>query len=184
MDKSRKVKIAMLAATSLITAAGALAPVHAGQLDTAAFPVTVEAPVVSHAAEQAQHHDLEQSALGKRAALIAVALGAIGWLVKLLGPRKVLRVVERTAEATVKASGAAAKSLVRVARSPLRALAWIAGIVLFALTGVGLYDIEWIGGLVAGAALVGTAAFGSLKVKSAFQPALARVRRNNRPRRD
>jgi len=168
MENTRKVKIAMLAATSLLTAAAALAPVHAGEFDPAAFPTTIEAPVVSHAADTVVHADHDGKP-AQRAALIAVALGALGWLVKLLGPKRVLKAVEKTAEATVKASATAAKTVARAVRSPLRALAWIAGLILFALTGVGLYDVEWIGGLVAGAALAGIAAFSTTKVRNALQ---------------
>ncbi len=179
MKDARKIKVGMLAATSLMTAAAALAPAHASDLDPAAFPATVEAPVVSHAVEQtaAVSHDSKPA---QRAALIAVALGALGWLVKLLGPKKVLRAVENTAQATVKASATAAKSVARAAKSPLRFLAWTAGIVLFALTGVGLYDIEWIGGLIAGAALAGTAAFSTAKLRGALKLAPGRAKASQR----
>lgn len=175
MDSTRKVKIAMLAATSLLTAASALAPAHAGELDPAAFPTTIEAPVVAHAADQVVQAD-HDSAPAKRAALIAVALGALGWLVKLLGPRKVLKAVEKTAEASLKATASAAKTVGRVARSPLRALAWIAGIILFAMTGIGLYDIEWIGGMIAGGAMAGIAAFGALKARGVMSLQPIRVK--------
>lgn len=179
MENTRKVKVAMLAATSLLSAAAALSPVHANELDPAAFPATIEAPVVSHGAESVSQaaHDGKSA---QRAALIAVALGAIGWLVKLLGPRRVLKAVEKTADATVKASASAAKAMARAARSPLRALAWIAGLVLFALTGVGLYDIEWIGGLVAGATLAGVAAFGVAKTRTmlSLEPIRVKLRKS------
>ncbi len=175
MDNARKTKIAMLAATSLMTAAAALAPAKAGDLDPAAFPMTVEAPAVTHAADTLVQSD-HGTKPAQRAALIAVALGALGWLVKLLGPKKVLRAVEKTAQATVNASAAAAKTAVRAVRSPLRFLAWTAGLVLFALTGVGLYDVEWIGGLIAGAGLAGLAAFGSMRARSAFARRPARIR--------
>jgi len=179
MVQTRKVKIAMLAATSLFSAAAALVPAHAGELDPAAFPAIVEAPVVSHAADQLVQADHDNKP-AQRAALIAVALGALGWLVKLLGPKKVLRAVEKTAEATVKAtaaaSGAAAKTVGRALRSPLRALAWIAGVVLFALTGVGLYDVEWIGGMIAGAALAGAAAWSVARARGLMQLRPIRVK--------
>ncbi|MEM8771705.1 MAG: hypothetical protein AAGD92_08655 [Pseudomonadota bacterium] len=141
-------------------------------MDPAAFPATIETPVAAAAIDASVHAD-EGGNTAKRAALIAIGLGALGWLVKLLGPKKVIRAVEKTAEATVnasvKASGAAVKTVARAARSPLRYMAWIAGLALFALTGVGLYDIEWIGGLVAGAALAGVAAFTSIKARNAFR---------------
>ncbi len=175
MDTARKTKIAMLAATSLMTAAAALAPATAGDLDPAAFPTTVEAPAITRAADVVAQTD-HGTKPAQRAALIAVALGALGWLVKLLGPKKVLRAVEKTAEATVKVSAAAAKTAARAVRSPLRFLAWTAGLILFALTGVGLYDIEWIGGLIAGAALAGMAAFGSMRLRSVLSLRRAQVR--------
>ncbi len=167
MESPRKTKIALLAASALLSATAALAPASASDLDPAAFPTTVEAPVVAHAADTIQQVD-HGSKPAQRAALIAVALGALGWLVKLLGPKKVLRAAKKTADATVKASAAAAKTAVRAVRSPLRYLAWTAGLILFALTGVGLYDIEWIGGLVAGAALSGIAAFSAMRARSLF----------------
>ena len=167
MASSRKTKIALCAASSLLTAAAALAPAKASDLDPAAFPTTIEAPVVTHAADTVQSADQGKKP-AQRAALIAVALGALGWLVKLLGPKKVLRAAQKTAEVTVKASAAAAKTAARAVRSPLRFLAWTAGLVLFALTGVGLYDIEWIGGLVAGAALSGLAVFSTMRMRAMF----------------
>lgn len=175
MESSRKTRIALLAASSLLTATAALAPAHAGDLDPAAFPTTIEAPVVAHAADTVVQAD-HGTKPAHRAALIAVALGALGWLVKLLGPKKVLRAAQKTAEATVKASAAAAKTAVRAVRSPLRFLAWMAGLILFALTGVGLYDIEWIGGLVAGAALSGLAAFSAMRMRSVFRQQPIRVK--------
>lgn len=175
MDTARKTKIAMLAATSLMTAAAALAPASANDLDPAAFPATIEAPLIAHAGDQIAHAD-QGSKPGQRAALIAVALGALGWLVKLLGPKKVLRAVEQTAQATVKASAAAAKSAARAVRSPLRYLAWVAGLTLFAMTGVSLFDIEWIGGLIAGAGLAGLAAVGAARVRSTLSLRPVRIR--------
>lgn len=177
---TRKTKIAMLAASSLLSAAAALAPVHAGEFDPAAFPATVEAPVIPDIAHSADHVE-KSSVVGQRAALIAVALGALGWLVKLLGPKKVLRAVEKTAQATVKASAAAAKTAARAVRSPLRYLALVGGLILFAMTGIGLYDIEWIGGLVAGAALSGVAVFGAMKGRKALQMKPIPVRRERAP---
>lgn len=179
MNTDRKTRIAMLAATSLVSAAAALAPATASEFDPAAYPATIESPAVVHAADGVVQTDKSANPAG-RAALIAITLGALGWLVKLLGPRKVLRAVENTAEATVKASTAAARTAGRALRSPLRYLAWVAGLTLFALTGIGLYDVEWIGGLVAGAALAGAAAFGTMRARSLFslRPAPARTKKH------
>lgn len=178
MDTARKTKIAMLAATSLMTAAAGLTPASAHDYDPAAFPATIEASVVAHAGDQIARAD-HGSKPAHRAALIAVALGALGWLVKLLGPKKVLRAVEQTAQATVKASAAVAKSAARVVRSPLRYLAWVAGLIVFAMTGVSLFDIEWIGGLIAGAGLAGLAAIGTAKLRSTFSLQPLRIKTQN-----
>ena len=161
MESTRKLKIAMLAATSLLTTALALAPANAGVLDAAAFPATIEAPIVAHSSDQVDRDNTP----AKRAALIAVALGALGWLVKLLSSKKMLRVVEKTVQASLKVSADGAKSVLRVTRSPLQAFAWIAGFILFAMVGIGLYDIEWTGGLIVGCSLTGIAAFSTLRAR-------------------
>ncbi|MEO1252577.1 MAG: hypothetical protein AAFW81_09550 [Pseudomonadota bacterium] len=175
MNETRKVKISLLAATSLLSAAAALAPAHANDLDAAAFPTIVEAPAVAAHDEAVLKND--RVGVAQRAGLIAIGLGALGWLVRLIGPKKVIRAVEKTAEATVKASSAAAKTAIRAVRSPLRFAAWMAGLALFALAGVGFYDIEWIGGLMAGAAITGLSVFGALKSRAALRFAPVRHRR-------
>ncbi len=165
----------MLAATSLMTATGALAAAHANNFDATAVPTTVEAPAVTHAVDTVVQADHSVNPV-RRAALIAAALGALGWLVNLIGPKKVLHAVEKTAEATIKVTAAAAKTAARVMGSPLRYIGWVAGLSVFALTGVWLFNIEWIGGLVAGAALAGIVGFASQRVRSAFslRPAYAK----------
>lgn len=161
----------MLAATALIGAA-ALSPA-AGKAFTAEAAPT-EAVVVAPDAET-KAADERASPMARRLAMIAAGLGALGFLVRIFGPKKVLRAVEKTAEASVKASVGAAKSVARAARSPLRYLVWIAALILFVMTGVGLYDIEWIGGMMAGAASLATLVFGWGRIGKALQPARARA---------
>jgi len=179
METSRKTKLAMLAATSLIAASGALAPVHAGEFDPAAFPQTVEAPVILDVAHAADHADQKASPLAKRLGLIAVAGAALAGLFRVLGAKRVMRAVKSSANTAAKAAASAATATASAAgrafRSPLRYIAWVAGLALFALTGVGLYDIEWIGGLIAGAALAGLTAMGMWKTRMALRPVRAKV---------
>lgn len=180
MDNARKTKLAMMAATSLMTATAALGPVHASIMDPAAFPQTVEAPVVPDIAHASDHADQKASPMAKRLGLIAAAGGVLAVLVRLFGAKKVMRAVKTSAAQAAKVATSAATATASVAgralRSPLRYLAVMAGLILFALTGVGLYDIEWIGGLVAGAGLAGMAAFGVLKARLALRPAPIKAR--------
>jgi hypothetical protein len=174
MGTSRKLKPAMMAATALLAASAALAPAHAWALDAAAFPATVEAPITPDIVHAADQTDQKASPLTKRLGLIAVAGGVLAVLIKLIGPRKVMRAVKKSAGQAAKVATAAAagtaKAAGRVFRSPLRFLALTAGLVLFALTGIGLYDVEWIGGLIVGAALAGVAAYGMWKTRMALRP--------------
>lgn len=183
MTFARKAKIAMLAATALASAAAALAPAEAGDYDAAAYPAVVEAPVVAHAADHADQQK-QTPATAKRIALLAVAAGALAGLVRILGVKRVLRAAGETAGATVRVAGraasAAGRAVFRAARSPLRFLAWMTGLMLFALTGVGLYDVEWLGGMAAGAALTGLGAWVVLSLRAGFmrRPAPASVSGN------
>jgi hypothetical protein len=174
MGTSRKLRPAMMAATALLAASAALAPAHAWALDAAAFPATVETPITPDIVHAADQTDQKASPLTKRLGLIAVAGGVLAVLIKLIGPRKVMRAVKKSAGQAAKVATAAAagtaKAAGRVFRSPLRFLALTAGLVLFALTGIGLYDVEWIGGLIVGAALAGVAAYGMWKTRMALRP--------------
>ena len=176
MKYMKKTRVAMLAATSLATMA-AVSAASASDFAPEAAPTTVEAPAVVHAADMVDQAAPASKPV-QRAALIAVMLGALGWLVKLIGPKKVLQAVEKTAEATVKVTAAAAKTAARAMRSPLRYIGWVAGLSVFALTGLWLFDVEWIGGLAAGVALASLFGLTALRVRSvlSLRPAYARAR--------
>lgn len=175
MHIARRAKIAILAATALTSAAAALAPAQASDYDAAAYPATIEAPV----AYAADHADQQNQAPAKRFALIAVAAGALAGLIKLLGVKKVARAAGETAAATVRVAGRAAASaggaVMRAARSPLRFMAWMTVLALFALTGVALYGVEWVGGLVAGAAIAGLGVYAIAKIRAGLAPKPAPV---------
>jgi len=174
METNRKMRLAMMAATALVAASVALVPAHARQMDAAAFPATTEAPVIPNIAHASDQTDQKASPLSKRLGLIAVTGGLLAILIKLIGPRKVMRAVKKSAGQAAKVATAAvvgtAKVAGRVFRSPIRFLALTAGLVLFALTGIGFYDIEWIVGLMVGAGLAGVTAFGMWKTRIALRP--------------
>jgi len=171
----------MLAAASVLAAAAALTPAGARDFDPAAHPATyaVETQSIAHAADHAD----EQAAPGaaKKWALLAAAAGVLAALVKLIGARRVAEVVSegavRTARAAATGAVVAVRAVGRAAASPLRTPAIIFGLGLFALAGVGLYDVEWIGGLVAGAALTGVLAWSLWKMRLALRPLRVKARR-------
>lgn len=182
--KLGKGKAALMAAASLLAASAALAPASAGAMDPAAHPaiVSVEAPApVAHAGDQA----VEGQPIGaKKWALLAVAAGALAGLIKLIGARRVAEAVAEGAMKTARVAASAASGAVKVVgrtfASPLRYLAVLFGLALFALTGIGLFDIEWIGGLLSGAALMGAGLYGVLKTRKALIPVRAKARARSR----
>ncbi len=175
MENTRNVKAAMLAAGSLLAAAAAFAPAHAADFDQAAYPAVIEAPMAAAAID---HGDQKAQMPAKRIALLAVAAGALAGLIRLIGAKKIVRAAKETAVAAVKVSGKAVKAVSRAVASPLRFALLMAGLALFALTGVGLYDIEWIGGLVAGAAMAGLAAYGAMKARMSLKPRPIRIHKS------
>lgn len=169
-----KTKAALLAAASIMAASAALSPAGAADLDPAVLqPATVieAAAPVAHAAD---HAGEEKSMTARKWALLAAAAGALAGLVKLIGARRVADAISegavKTARAATGAASKAARAVGRAVSSPLRFLAMLFGLALFALTGAGFYDVEWIVGLVSGAALAGGGLFAMLKTKSLFQP--------------
>lgn len=170
----KNMKAGLLAAASVMAATAALSPAGASDLDPAvtAPTVAVEAPVMAHAADHADQDKAPLSA--KKWALLAAAAASLAGLVRLIGPRKVAEAVTegaiRTARVAASTASGAARAVGRAASSPLRFLALLFGLALFALTGIGLYDVEWIGGLLSGAALAGVTLFGMWKTRLDLKP--------------
>ncbi len=180
MMKLGKGKAALLAAVSVLAASAALSPAGASDFDPAAYPATAaveSAPVIAHAAD---HADAEKTMSAKKWALLAAMAGALAGLVQLIGARRVADAITegavRAARVTAGAASGAARAVGRTLSSPLRFLALLFGLALFALTGIGLFDVEWIGGLLSGAALTGAGLYGMWKTRRALVPAKARAR--------
>ncbi len=180
MLKIGKTKAAIMAAASVIAASAALSTAGAYEMDPAAHPATVavEAPL-AHAAD---HADKAENAKpgAKKWALLAAAASSLAGIIKLVGPRRVVKIVSegatKTARAAATGASVAVKAVGRAVASPFRFIALLGGLALFALTGAGLYDVEWIIGLLTGAALAGMGLFGLWKTKRALAP--VKVRQN------
>ncbi len=179
MTNFKKMKAGFLAAASVMAATAALSPAGASDIDPVATPATiaVEAPV-AHAVD---HGDQDKTPVGaKKWALLAAAAGALAGLVQLIGARKVADAVTegavKTARVAASTASGAARAVGRTVSSPLRFLAALFGLALFALAGIGLYDVEWLGGLVSGALLAGATLFGMWKTRLAMRPARVKAK--------
>ncbi len=172
----------MLAAASALAASAALAPANAAAFDTAAHPAVVEIQAVSPDLAAIGHQEDKTPIAPKKWALMAAAAGALAALVKLIGATRVAEAVTKGAVRAAKVTGKAASGTVKAVRrtisSPLRFLAVLFGLALFALTGIGLFDVEWIGGLISGAALAGAGLYGVFKTRRDSQPIEVRASRN------
>jgi hypothetical protein len=171
----RSMKIALLAASALAASGAAVS--QAALAPSAPTEIAAPlAPPVSHAMAEA----VVQPSLVKSVGLAALATAALAALYRLLGGEKAGRVLARAGEVGAKAAIAvarvpvsAAKVAARAVGAPLRGVLLFVGLAVFALTGVWLFDIEWAGGLAAGAAGVALVWFGSARAGSA----LARISR-------
>jgi hypothetical protein len=178
----------MLHATKLKTALLAAASLGAASVATAdATPAYTPAPI-EHAAVATIHEEPAKPAAiieAKRWTFAAASAAALAALFAAIGPGRVMRTLDRHAPLAASAvrkvaaaPAAAAKSVARALKGPFRYAIVLASLGFFALTGIGLYDVEWIGGLVAGLALALVAAVGGGKFRRAFAPVFGRNRRS------
>lgn len=178
METSRKVKMSVMAASALVAAAGSLAPASASDFDAAAYPATVEAPVIADAADHADKYAAGiSSETAQRFAFLAVVASVLAGLIRVVGLKRIIRGVRwnaaRAAKISATAAGSAARAVGRAVRSPLRYFGMLAGLAFIAFTGVGLYEFEWIAGLAVGAAAMGVVAYGILRIRMQPRPARA-----------
>ena len=176
MKTALKKRAALLAASSMLAASasfGAAASVSALSTDPSASAVVIEVPLEPASPAASEEAEQSSSPAGKWA-LAALAAGGLAWLLKVFGVRKaadsVVRVADSAARGAATATGAVVKAAGRAVRSPLRWAAGAFALGLFVLTGVGLYDIEWIAGLAVGAGLALVGAAGVRKLRRKWLP--------------
>lgn len=175
MGASRKLKTILLAAASLTAASVAVA--HA------ADRAPIERAAIEHAVSAVDHGDeaATASVTAKKLGLAGAATAALAGLMRLFGLRRVRAAAQATADfaGRVVAAGAdatvtAAKAVARAASSPFRFAVVFAGLSAVGLAGVGLYDVEWIGGFAIGIAMAGLFLLGGTGLRRAFAPATKR----------
>lgn len=167
MKNALKNRAALLAASSLLAASASFS-VAASEPFSEASPTTIEshmAPATAAALDEAP----KEAASVQKWAFAGIAAAALAGLIRLIGARKAVKAVSKATQAAVQATAKGAASVAKVTGrflgGPLRWAAGLTGLGLFILLGVGLYDIEWIAGLILGAlvALAGAAGLGNLR---------------------
>lgn len=161
MSQRKPLKSAILAAASF-AAIGAAAPA------IASAPME---PVAVEIARAADHADAEARAPDKavnRWLLGGAAAAALAGLIRLFGWTRVASALRKAGSLAAAAPAAAARYVGEVVKSPLRAVMIIGGLALFALAGVGFYDVEWAAGLVTGAVLTIAAVAGARRFGQMF----------------
>lgn len=177
MKTSPRLKTALLAAASLTVAVAAVTPAGA----VAAPPAAIEHVVV---AVDNGHEKSAPAITARTAGFAALGAAALAGLARLIGLRRLKAAAAAGAAVATKAAAAgfaitasAAGAVGRAVASPLRAAALLTGLGALALAGVGLYDVEWVGGLAVGALLAAMIAAGAGKFRRAAVKSRASVRR-------
>lgn len=179
---SKSKRAALLAAASL-TAAGLASGALAA--DAAYAPTLEEVVVTSEPLEPAVFASpAEPERQNRMLMLSAAAAATLALIGHLIGWRTIRRNVAaagphmaRAARAAAAAPATAARAIGRKMSSPLRALLIFASLVTAAFIGVGFYDVEWLGGLIVGAAMVIAGTRPVTRMRSAF----ARVMPDRQP---
>lgn len=172
MKTSACLKTALLAAASLTAATAATA--------YAADRAPTEPVAIEHAIIAVDHGEADKVAPASAVrgwALGAAAAAALAAIARLIGFRKIAAAAKAAGPAAVAAGGAAVKAVGRAIASPIRFVLLMAGLGVFALTGVGLYDVEWAGGLVAGVLVATTFVLGMRKLRKSLVPSRIRLSR-------
>lgn len=167
--KTVKLGTACVAAASMLSASALALNLDQNNL-TVPPAIEVTAPIVI---ENSHIDDATKSMpASQKLGLLAIGAAALAGLVRLIGARKLAAAVTQgavgAAKFTVKTGVKAAKLVGATFASPLRFAGVMAGLALFALTGIGFYDVEWIFGLMVGALLMGGSAYGVARTRKAF----------------
>lgn len=154
------IKTVLLAAVSF-AALGAAAPAS----DADAAPSPIEGAFAVDAA------DLETPGADhavKRWLAGGAIAAALAGLVRLFGWTRISAALRKAGEVAVAAPAAAARFVGEAVKSPFRFLLVAGGLSLFALTGIGLYNVEWAAGLATGAALTLAGVIGMRRIGQLF----------------
>ena len=145
MTRTNALKAALLAAASF-------AAVNASAATPGVEPAPIEHAVVAATHEETESRAADTAVRGWLAGGAVAA--ALAGLVRLFGWTRIAAALGKAGSAVAAAPAAAVRYAGEAIKSPLRSLLLIGGLSLFALTGVGFYDVEWVAGVATGAALV------------------------------
>ncbi|MEL7486962.1 MAG: hypothetical protein AAGJ87_07090 [Pseudomonadota bacterium] len=185
MKKASALKTLLLAAASTAAATTAVAVSdEAAPYETA---IVEAAPVLVAEASSAE---APAPIVKPRNWLIAAfATGALAGLVRLLGGKRTINAVReaaataapkvaRAARDAAKAPISAVKTAGAAMASPLKWAAAILGLGMLGFVGVGFYNVEWLGGLVVGAALASASAFAAWRARTALSLRPVKIRKD------
>ena len=175
-----KAKAALLGATAF--AAMAAAPVHAADDQTLAA-------AAGHAAIEIVHEEpaVQAPAFVKKVGIAALATAALAGLYRILGAKRVAKIGRAAGSAISGAAGAVAGATARAAAAVgggmgrrMRVAIGFVGVALIALTGIDIFNVEWIFGLLAGAVAIAVAGFGGRQAREAKANVAAEAREDAR----
>ncbi len=149
----------MLAAASVVAVNAAVAA-----------PPSFAAAPIEHAAEASQERpDARPVEIAVKHWLAAGAVAAaLAGLIRLFGWARVSAALGQAGKAVVAAPGVAVRYVGEALKSPVRSLMLFVGLTLLAIAGVGFYDVEWLGGLLTGGALVMAGILGARRIGRIF----------------
>lgn len=157
MKSQTSLRAALIAAVSL---SAITMDVHASEIAADAFAPPQEIVVMT--SDDAVAAPVADEAPATRNLLLGgAAAGILALLAKIIGFKRI-RVaagkagpaIARAARSAVEVPGAAVRFVSSKVASPVKSLVVFASLGMTAFFGVGFYDVEWLGGLVIGAAMV------------------------------
>ena len=164
-----RLKSALLATVAL-GVGGAATPAFAAEPAPTEIVQAPPSVSVAHASDEAA------PAIARQAGLLAAGAAVLAALGGLIGWRRIRRAIAAAGPMAADAVSAVAEAPAVLARAvgkavsgPFRFLAALAALVAFSLFGVGLYDVEWLGGLLAGALAVIAASMASARARQAVR---------------
>ncbi|MEL7490288.1 MAG: hypothetical protein AAGJ73_06180 [Pseudomonadota bacterium] len=189
MKNLRSLKTGLLAAASLTAATSAA---HAADIARGDGPAALAATEIVHVekapAAAVVSADSDQSNIPHKWLIAAFATGALAGLVRLFGVKKLADKIAAAAPAITASAKEAVKAPLKVAKSlggaiatPFKFALFFSGASALAFVGLGLFQVEWAGGLVIGAAMVAAAWLGAEKIRRAAKPETVKPTADRRP---